>query len=116
MQVEGETLIPPKPLPWYPNNLAWQLTYSRAQLRKLDALNQIHEMLKEENTSGGITRQEAVSMAPPLFLDIQPHHKVPPPPVLFIHRLSEFLSLYTSIGPADTTSVLPHITFFSGHV
>ena len=36
----------------------------------------MHELLKQENTSGGITRQEAVSMAPPLFLDIQSHHKV----------------------------------------
>lgn len=42
----------------------------------MDALNQIHEMLKEENASGGITRQEAVSMAPPLFLDIELHHKI----------------------------------------
>ena len=74
-QVEGERLVPPSPLPWYPQKLAWQLTYSRTQLRKLDSLNAVHELLKQENVSGGITRQEAVSMAPPLFLDIQSHHK-----------------------------------------
>ena len=32
--------------------------------------------MKRENDSGGITRQEAVSMVPPLFLDVQPHHRV----------------------------------------
>ena len=37
---------------------------------------QVHEFMKRENDSGGITRQEAVSMVPPLFLDVQPHHRV----------------------------------------
>ena len=74
--MEGEPLVPPKPLAWYPNKLAWQLRYSRTQLRKLDALSEVHELLKRENLSGGITRQEAVSMAPPLFLEIESHHKV----------------------------------------
>ena len=112
----GEELQPPRPLPWYPRKLAWQMDASRAQLRKLDALaavrahttiatdlalqalctpgasfmtlatqpyhGQVHEFMKRENDSGGITRQEAVSMVPPLFLDVQPHHRVggrPPP-------------------------------------
>ena len=34
-QVEGEPLDPPQALPWYPERLAWQLSFSRAQLRKL---------------------------------------------------------------------------------
>ena len=37
-QVAGEELQPPRPLPWYPRKLAWQMDASRAQLRKLDAL------------------------------------------------------------------------------
>lgn len=64
------------PLPWYPNKLAWQLTYSRVQLRKVKALADVHELLKKENTAGGISRQEAVSMVPPLFMNIESHHKV----------------------------------------
>lgn len=32
--------------------------------------------MKRENAAGSITRQEAVSMIPPLFLDVQPHHRV----------------------------------------
>jgi 16S rRNA C967 or C1407 C5-methylase (RsmB/RsmF family) len=45
----------------------------RAQLPLLEA---IHEYLKKANDHGSISRQEAVSMVPPLFLDVQPHHKV----------------------------------------
>lgn len=58
------------------------MDFSRAQLRKLDALAAVHDFMKRENEGGGITRQEAVSMIPPLFLDVQPHHLVPPPPHL----------------------------------
>ncbi|KAF2292978.1 hypothetical protein GH714_034525 [Hevea brasiliensis] len=35
-----------------------------------------HVFLKLENEIGNITRQEAVSMVPPLFLDVRPHHFV----------------------------------------
>lgn len=78
LQVGREEMQPPRPLPWYPRKLAWQMDASRAQLRKLDALTAVHEFMKRENDSGGITRQEAVSMVPPLFLDVQPHHRVGP--------------------------------------
>lgn len=67
---------PPRPLPWYPNNLAWHMNFSRGQLRKLSWLEEIHEFMKAANDAGSITRQEAVSMVPPLFMDVQPHHKV----------------------------------------
>ena len=36
----------------------------------------IHELIKRENAAGSITRQEAVSMIPPLMLDVQGHHMV----------------------------------------
>ncbi|XP_031261278.1 tRNA (cytosine(34)-C(5))-methyltransferase-like [Pistacia vera] len=63
-----------RPLPWYPDNLAWQSNFSRMQLRKNQTLERFHEFLKLENEIGNITRQEAVSMVPPLFLDVQPDH------------------------------------------
>lgn len=66
---------PPKALPWYPGKLAWQFSFSRQQLRKVPALGAIHEFVKRENEQGTITRQEAVSMVPPLFLDVHPTHK-----------------------------------------
>eukprot|EP00887_Chlorella_sp_A99_P007303 scaffold2.g7303.t1 len=76
MRIDGELIDPPTPLPWYPDNLAWQMDFNRAQLRKLPVLEEIHEFLKRENEVGGITRQEAVSMVPPLLLDVAPHHRV----------------------------------------
>lgn len=65
-------------MPWYPNQLAWHMSFSRGDLRKMPVLAQLHEFMKRENDAGSITRQEAVSMVPPLFMDVQPHHTVRP--------------------------------------
>ncbi|KAG2579448.1 RNA cytosine-C(5)-methyltransferase NSUN2-like isoform X3 [Panicum virgatum] len=70
----GEDAI--RPLPWYPGNLAWHLNFSRKELRKNQALESFHEFLKHESEVGNITRQEAVSMVPPLFLNVQPDHHI----------------------------------------
>lgn len=74
--LDGEVVTPPASLPWYPGKLAWQLDFSRTQLRKIDRLKALHEFMKRESDVGAITRQEAVSMVPPLFLDVKPHHRV----------------------------------------
>ncbi|KAK8484227.1 hypothetical protein V6N11_024360 [Hibiscus sabdariffa] len=73
---EGGDLEPIKPLAWYPDNLAWQSNFSRMQIRKNQTLERFHEFLKLETEIGNISRQEAVSMVPPLFLDVHPHHFV----------------------------------------
>ncbi|CAM0872694.1 unnamed protein product [Alopecurus aequalis] len=70
----GEDVI--SPLTWYPGNLAWRLNFSRKQLRKTQALESFHEFLKHESEVGNITRQEAVSMVPPLLLNVQPDHHI----------------------------------------
>ena len=41
LQVQGETLQPPRPLPWYPDKLAWHMTFSREQLRSNPKLNEV---------------------------------------------------------------------------
>ncbi|XP_030463257.2 uncharacterized protein LOC115683020 isoform X2 [Syzygium oleosum] len=74
--IEGDEVQAIRPLAWYPENLAWHSNFSRMQLRKNQALERFHEFLKLENEIGNITRQEAVSMVPPLFLDVQPDHFV----------------------------------------
>lgn len=74
--VGGNVVEHIRPLPWYPGKLAWHLNFSRMQLRKNQMLERIHAFLKQENEVGNITRQEAVSMVPPLFLDVQSHHYV----------------------------------------
>jgi 16S rRNA C967 or C1407 C5-methylase (RsmB/RsmF family) len=43
---------------------------------QLDWLSDIHTWIKRANEGGVITRQEAVSMVPPLFMDVQSHHRV----------------------------------------
>ncbi|GJY06085.1 hypothetical protein Tco_0373139 [Tanacetum coccineum] len=65
-----------KSLSWYPDSFAWQSSISRMQLRKYKSLERFHEFLKQENEIGNITRQEAVSMVPPLFLDVHKDHFV----------------------------------------
>ncbi|KAI6699518.1 hypothetical protein NL676_013842 [Syzygium grande] len=72
--IDGNEVEAVRPLPWYSDNLAWQSNFCRKQLRKNPNLERFHEFLKLENEIGNITRQEAVSMVPPLLLDISPEH------------------------------------------
>ncbi|CAN8314744.1 unnamed protein product [Cochlearia groenlandica] len=74
--IESGELEAIKPLPWYPKNLAWHSNFSRKQIRKNQTLERFHEFLKLETEVGNMTRQEAVSMVPPLFLDVHPDHFV----------------------------------------
>uniref|UniRef100_A0A0L8FHP0 tRNA (cytosine(34)-C(5))-methyltransferase n=1 Tax=Octopus bimaculoides TaxID=37653 RepID=A0A0L8FHP0_OCTBM len=61
---------------WYPDELGWQLNFSRKEVRNNTALEKLHKFLISETESGNISRQEAVSMIPPILLDVKPHHKV----------------------------------------
>ncbi|KAL4073670.1 S-adenosyl-L-methionine-dependent methyltransferase [Scleroderma citrinum] len=73
---EGETVPPPAHIPWYPDGLAWQFNVSKKVLRRSPEFKKFHSFLVHETEVGNISRQEAVSMLPPLFMDVQPHHKV----------------------------------------
>ena len=70
------TLEPPRKLDWYPGGSAWQLNTTRAELRSTPQLARVFDFVKTEDAAGSITRQEAVSMVPPLFLDVKPGHAV----------------------------------------
>lgn len=72
----GEEVAEPQCLGWYPNEFAWQLDLSRKDIRRSEALYKLHNFLIAETSSGNISRQEAVSMIPPLVLGVEPHHKV----------------------------------------
>lgn len=65
-----------EPIKWYPNNLAWNSNLSRRFLRRSEILQKLHRFLVEDSECGAITRQEAVSMIPPMLLDVKPHHLV----------------------------------------
>ncbi|CAG9854912.1 unnamed protein product [Phyllotreta striolata] len=75
---EVEGLEKPKifPIPWYPNKLAWQMEITRNDIRRCEAYYKLHNFLVSETENGTISRQESVSMIPPLLLDVQPHHKI----------------------------------------
>lgn len=66
--VSQSTSIKLIPIPWYPSNLVWQLNSNRSELRKQENIKEFHMFLQKANRSGLITRQELVSMIPPLVL------------------------------------------------
>ena len=66
----------PVPIPFYPDGFAWQYSASRAEIRKSPSFSKFHKFLVAETEVGNISRQEAVSMVPPLLLDVQSHHNV----------------------------------------
>ncbi|GAA5915702.1 hypothetical protein JCM6882_004119 [Rhodosporidiobolus microsporus] len=74
LEYEGKQLSPPKPLTWYPQSLAWQLPVPKQALRKNEQMKKFQHFLVYETDAGNISRQEAVSMIPPLLLDVQPGH------------------------------------------
>eukprot|EP01035_Chromulina_nebulosa_P018020 gene18020-23661_t len=53
----------------------YKLGADRRQIRRVPELEELHKWLIKHTDNGNITRQEAVSMIPPLALDVQPHHK-----------------------------------------
>ena len=50
----GEVLKiePPRALPWYPDRLAWQLSITRKDIRREEALFKLHNFLISETESG----------------------------------------------------------------
>ena len=53
-----------------------KINVSRNQLRKSPLFSDLHAYLVEMTQAGVISRLEAVSMIPPLFLDVHPDHLV----------------------------------------
>ncbi|CAH0494088.1 unnamed protein product [Peronospora farinosa] len=74
--VDDEPVEPISLMPWYPDNRGFTWSVERRRVRKLPILKEFQSWLVELSDSGSITRQEAVSMIPPLVLGVEPHHKV----------------------------------------
>lgn len=73
---DGEVAEPPRPVPWYPDSLAWSMTTPRQVVRKFPPFANFQRFLVSETTVGNISRQEVVSMIPPLLMDVRPGHVV----------------------------------------
>lgn len=74
--IPKENVERPLCLPWYPEGLAWQLHLTRKDIRRSEPLFRLHNFLIVETSAGSISRQEAVSMIPPLVLNVKPTDKV----------------------------------------
>uniref|UniRef100_UPI0037E788FB RNA cytosine C(5)-methyltransferase NSUN2 n=1 Tax=Semicossyphus pulcher TaxID=241346 RepID=UPI0037E788FB len=76
LDIDGQKIEAPQPLSWYPDEQAWHTNMSRKIIRKSPLLEKFHQFLVSETESGNISRQEAVSMIPPLLMKIESHHKI----------------------------------------
>mmetsp|Transcript_36630 Transcript_36630/g.146425 ORF Transcript_36630/g.146425 Transcript_36630/m.146425 type:complete len:201 (+) Transcript_36630:242-844(+) len=73
---DGMVILAPKKLLWYPEGLAWSFNVPRPVLRKHEKLKEFQNFITQQNGIGAINRQEAVSMLPPLLLDLHPGQTV----------------------------------------
>ena len=69
---DGTPVEPPQPVPWYPDELAWWMTTPKNVIRRFPPFAAFQKFLVSETSVGNISRQEVVSMIPPLVMDLQP--------------------------------------------
>jgi len=61
---------------FYPQHLVFEMMLPKELLRKNEGLKRIHKLIDDAKDAGLVTRQEIVSMMPPILCDIQAHHSV----------------------------------------
>jgi multisite-specific tRNA:(cytosine-C5)-methyltransferase len=59
-------------VPWYPDELAWWMTTPKNVVRKFPPFAAFQKFLVSETSVGNISRQEVVSMIPPMLMDLRP--------------------------------------------
>ncbi|CZS97199.1 related to tRNA (cytosine-5-)-methyltransferase [Rhynchosporium agropyri] len=69
---DGSLVEAPQPVPWYPDELAWWMTTPKNVIRRFPPFAAFQKYLVSETSVGNISRQEVVSMIPPLVMDLQP--------------------------------------------
>ncbi|KAJ9137235.1 Methyltransferase [Pleurostoma richardsiae] len=69
---DGQPVDPPLPVSWYPDNLAWWMTTPKNVVRRFPPFAAFQKFLVSETSVGNISRQEVVSMIPPLLMDLRP--------------------------------------------
>lgn len=73
---EGKPVDLPQAMDWYPEGLAYSMTTPKNVIRKYAPFKEFQKFLVSETGVGNISRQEHVSMIPPLVLDVRPEHTV----------------------------------------
>lgn len=69
---DGAKVDAPMPVLWYPDDLAWWMTTPKNIVRRYPPFAAFQKYLVSETSVGNISRQEVVSMIPPLLMDIEP--------------------------------------------
>jgi multisite-specific tRNA:(cytosine-C5)-methyltransferase len=69
---EGKIVDLPRVIEWFPEKLAWAMTTPKNVIRKFPPFAHFQKFLVSETSVGNISRQEVVSMIPPLLLDVRP--------------------------------------------
>jgi multisite-specific tRNA:(cytosine-C5)-methyltransferase len=69
---DGLLVEAPKEVPWYPDSLAWWMTTPKNVVRKFPPFSAFQKFLVSETSVGNISRQEVVSMIPPLLMGLKP--------------------------------------------
>ncbi|KAI1430373.1 NOL1/NOP2/sun family protein [Xylaria sp. FL1777] len=72
----GDVVQAPQPVPWFPDQLAYSMTTPKQVVRKFPPFASFQKFLVSETSIGNISRQELVSMIPPLVMDVKPGMKV----------------------------------------
>ncbi|KAI9798238.1 MAG: hypothetical protein M1835_002724 [Candelina submexicana] len=72
VKYEGQTVEPPSPISWFPDQLAWSMTTPKNVVRRFPPFARFQKFLVSETSVGNISRQEVVSMIPPLLIDVKP--------------------------------------------
>ena len=72
IQYEDNYVEPPRPVPWYPDQLAWSMSTPKRVIRRFAPFASFQKFLVAETEVGNISRQEVVSMIPPLLIDVKP--------------------------------------------
>ena len=77
VQSKGDIIIEVvSPLIWSGRTSAWQINAPAKLLSSDQSLQALHSLLLREEALGNIVRQEAVSMIPAMFLQVEGHHYV----------------------------------------
>ncbi|KAJ5901799.1 Methyltransferase (Ncl1) [Penicillium taxi] len=72
IKYDDEFVEPPRPVSWYPDQLAWWMTTPKQVVRRFAPFASFQKFLVAETDVGNISRQEVVSMIPPLLMDLRP--------------------------------------------
>jgi 16S rRNA C967 or C1407 C5-methylase (RsmB/RsmF family) len=98
---ETKMIAPAKKLSYIPH--AYQLSLDRQTIRRNTNLSGFHEWLKIQTQAGFVTRQETVSMIPPVVLNAEPHHKILDMCAAPGSKTSQLLEIVnTPVKPGDT--------------